>query len=429
MPPQINSILKQVLERIKPFEQELQEMGELVKKFTEKINNNLKKFEIDAEVFIGGSFAKKTVIKKEHYDVDVFLRFARNYEDKEISNLARKILNGIGDVSLIHGSRDYFRIKLKKDLFVELIPVIKVNKPEESLNITDLSYSHVKYINKKINSEKLREEIMIAKAFCHANHCYGAESYIKGFSGYSLELLIYHYKGFLKFIKAIAKAKKGEKIIIDIEKDFKNKNQVMMDLNSSKLQSPIILIDPTNKHRNALAALSEETLEKFKDNCVDFLKKPSIGSFEEKKTNLEEIKRKADKNKFDFVLLEATTHKQEGGIAGSKLLKFYNHLGEEIKKFFYVKEKGFNYNGKQAARFYFVVKSKEDVLISGPNIEDEKNVKIFKKKHKGYYTKKGKTYAKEIVDLSLKKFLENWMKKYKDKIKGMSVGDIKIVEE
>lgn len=49
------------------------------------------------------------------------------------------------------------------------------------------------------------DEIKIAKAFCHATGCYGAESYIKGFSGYALELLIYHYKSFQSFVKAMTK--------------------------------------------------------------------------------------------------------------------------------------------------------------------------------------------------------------------------------
>ena len=125
------------------------------------------------------------------------------------------------NISVVHGSRDYFRLKISPDFFIELIPVKKVKNPKESENITDLSYSHVNYIKRKVKSKKVLDEIRIAKAFCYATKCYGAESYIKGFSGYALELLVYYYKGFMKFIKAMEKAK--EKIVIDIEKDYKNK--------------------------------------------------------------------------------------------------------------------------------------------------------------------------------------------------------------
>lgn len=425
MSKKINSILKEVLLRVKPSKEEINEMDLFINNFIKIVEEKIEKLKINAEIFVGGSFAKKTAIKKDHYDVDIFLRFKE--DNTEISELTKKILAGIEYVSLIHGSRDYFKIKLKEDFFIELIPVIKIKKPGEALNITDLSYSHVNYIKKRIKPESLLEEVMLAKAFCYANHCYGAESYIKGFSGYALELLIYYYGSFLKFITAIAKAKKDEKIIIDIEKDFKSKKQVLMDLNSSKLGSPIILIDPTCKQRNALAALSEETFEKFREACLSFLKKPSLEFFEEKKTDIETIKKSAEKKKFEFILLEARTDRQEGDIAGSKLLKFYNHLNNEIGRFFYIKNKGFNYNGKNAARFYFVVKEKEEILIVGPNINDYENVKAFEKAHKSYYTKKGKVYAKEIVNLSINEFIAKWIRKYKDKIKGMSVVGLEIV--
>ncbi len=267
---------------------------------------------------------------------------------------------------------------------------------------------------------------MIAKAFCYANHCYGAESYIKGFSGYAIELLILYYGSFLKLIKAMSKVK--EKTVIDIERQFKNKRQVMMDLNSSKLQSPIILIDPTYKNRNALAALSEETFERFKKTANDFLKNPSLEMFEEKKTNLEKIKKDSSDKKYEFVLLESITNKQEGDIAGSKLLKFYDHLTKEIEKFFDIKNKGFNYNGKVSARYFFVGKSKEEIVVGGPEIKDKKNVEAFKKEHKDYFTKKGRIYSKKIINFSLKNFVEKWVEKNAKKIKEMSVTEMKIVE-
>src|SRR3989344_3469037 len=88
------------------------------------------------------------------------------FKGKDISKLTEKLLKDLKNVHLIHGSRDYFQIKDSKDFFIELIPVIKVNDPKKAENITDLSYSHVKYINRKIKSQKILNEIKIAKAFC-----------------------------------------------------------------------------------------------------------------------------------------------------------------------------------------------------------------------------------------------------------------------
>ena len=435
------AILSEVIKKIEPKKEDLKIITNLTEKFLEKIKSNLKKFKIDAEIFIGGSFAKRTVIKKDKYDIDIFIRFNKKYKNEEIPLLTKKALGNINFAS-VHGSRDYFRITLKENFFLEIIPVKRINKPEEYENITDLSYFHVKYINKKVKSQKILDDIKLAKAFCYANNCYGAESYISGFSGYSLELLIYYYKGFLNFIRAMSKIGnnfssknrramskiKEKKEIIDIEKQFKNKNNALIDLNSSKLNSPIILIDPTYKQRNVLAALSSETYNRFQKACKEFLKNPSITSFEIKKANLDKIKKNAEEKGKEFILLEAETNKPEGDVAGSKLLKFYHHLEKEIDKFFNISKKGFNYNNKKSARYFFVAKNKEEIVFGGPYADDKKNVSKFKKMHKKIFLKNKRIYSKEKIHIQLNKFIDKWKIKNNKRMQDMNIVSLKEVK-
>jgi tRNA nucleotidyltransferase (CCA-adding enzyme) len=420
------NIFKEVLKKSNPSEEDLNYIEKNVDIFSKTIKENLKKFKIDAEIFVGGSFAKGTVIKKDNYDVDIFIRYNKKYKNEEISLLTSKILGKLKNVSVIHGSRDYFRINYEKNFFIELIPVKKIKNPKEYENITDLSYLHVKYINKKIKLKKSLDEIKIAKAFCYANNCYGAESYIGGFSGYSLELLVYHYKGFINFIRAMSKIGK-EKEIIDIEKQFKNKKSVLMDLNSSKLKSPIILIDPTYKQRNVLAALSQETYEKFRKACKEFIKNPSLKHFEIKKIDIEKVKEDSLKKGQEFILIEAKTNKPEGDVAGSKLLKFYNHLNKEISLFFIIKKKGFNYNNKKSARYFFVAERKKEILYSGPFTDDEKNSQNFKKEHKNVYETKKRLYAKEKINFNLRGFIDKWKVKNAKIIEEMYIDEFKLI--
>ena len=427
----INSVLDEVFKNIAPSKEEIDAISGSLNEFIRKVKKVSSSMKIDVDIFVGGSFAKNTAIKKGEYDVDIFMRFDKKYGEDKISELARRILSKVGKFETIHGSRDYFRMQSGENLFFELIPVMKVKKPEGANNVTDLSYLHVKYVNKKLKSPKILEQVMLAKAFCHANKCYGAESYINGFSGYALELLVHHYGGFEKFLKGALKVtntQKGtSKEVIDMEKFFKKKQDVLLDLNGAKLSSPIILVDPTHKYRNVLAALSEETFEKFKKSATKFLKNPSIADFEEKKTDLKKIKVNANKKKLDFVLIEASTDKVAGDVAGSKLLKFYRHLDYEINKSYKISKKGFNYNSKQAARCFFVAKSRGEVLSSGPDIKDKKNVKAFEKMHKSYFIKKGRIYAKEVIKDSLKMFLDKWKSKNKKKIKEMYITNVKVV--
>ena len=420
----VNSILKEVLKNIEPSKEDLEIIETSLKKFTDEIQEKIKKEKIEAEVFVGGSFAKGTLIKKGEYDIDIFIRFDKKY--KNISELTQKILERKKDISVIHGSRDYFRLKIKENIFFEIVPTMKVKNPKDAENITDLSYFHVKYVKNKLKSKETLNDVKIAKVFCYANNFYGAESYIGGFSGYGLELLIYYFGSFLKFVKNFENKK--DKQIIDIEKNYKNKNEILMNLNSSKLQSPVILIDPTYKQRNVLAALRIETFEKFKKSCSDFLKNPSNEFFVLKKIDFEKAKNLAKKKNFEFILIKAETERQEGDIAGSKLLKFHKHLNEEISKFFKVADKGFEYSEKKSANYFFVAENKKEMTIKGPFEKDIHNAEKFRKKHKNVFVKSGNLCAVEKIDFNLKEFIESWMQKNKKKTEGMGITNLKIVD-
>jgi len=431
MTKKINSILGEVLKSVEPEKEEVKKINQILGEIEKRINQSLKSKKITANLFVGGSFAKNTLIKKKEYDIDLFLRFDKKHGSKNISNLTESILKTKNKksfkLSKIHGSRDYFKLQVDKNLVFEIIPVLKIKNPREAENITDLSYSHVRYINKNVKSQKILNDIKIAKAFCHANNCYGAESYVKGFSGYGLELLTHKYGGFEKFLKAMVKIGKGKKEIIDIEKHHKSKKTILLDLNASKLNSPVILIDPTYKQRNALAGLGQETFEKFQATAKAFLRKPSLKFFEIQKLDFEALKKKSEKKKEEFIVLEIETHKQEGDIAGSKILKFYKHLEKEIEKYFDVKGKGFEYYGEKKGKVFFSVKRKKNILASGPNVKQKKHVAAFKKKHKKTFIKKGRIYSKLESKENLKEFLKVWKKKNGKRMKEMSVKGFGVV--
>jgi len=217
------------------------------------------------------------------------------------------------------------------------------------------------------------------------------------------------------------------KVVIDIEKHFKNKQEILMDLNSSKLQSPIVLIDPTYKQRNTLAALSEETLKKFKKSCKKFLKNPSLDLFKLKKINLEKLKKNAIKKGFKFVLIEIKTNKQKGDIAGGKLLKFYKHLTSEIENYFEIKNKGFKYENGKTAMVFFATKNRKEILFRGPRVKDKRHTARFRKKHKNVFTRKSRVYAKEKINFNIEEFLKRWKNKNKKKMNEMTIIEMKII--
>ncbi len=409
----VKEILDAQLKEISPPASDLEKINKISKEFQETLTNNLKKLKIKAQVFLGGSLAKNTLVKKDPYDIDIFVRFDPSYKDKDISNLLGKALP---DAKRVHGSRDYYQQKVNK-IIVEIIPTIKISKPDQATNVTDLSYFHVNYMLTQIKKHKnLTQEIQLAKTFAHAQNVYGAESYIHGFSGYALELLVSHYKSFTKFLEEISKwdPKKG-KLVIDQEKFYKNDNEVLTNLNKSKQISPIILIDPTNKERNASSSLSNDTFYKFQNHCRSFLKKPSKQAFKQKHVK-DEFKNK------NPTILTVKTNKQAGDISGTKSKKFFDFLISRLKKEFTIKKEGFEYEEKEnISRFYFILAKKPDETVKGPPVTAIHNLTNFKKAHPKAIIKNHFAYATLKHNLTFKEWFTKFKKDDKKIIKDMGI--------
>jgi tRNA nucleotidyltransferase (CCA-adding enzyme) len=398
----------------------LKHLKKEVNNFVSLIKKEILKRKIEVEVFVGGSYAKGTLIKNGKYDIDVFLRFDPIIND--ISRITEEIVMGVSKygykVRKVRGSRDYFTME-KEDTRFEVIPVLRIKNVKEGKNVTDLSYFHVNYVKNRIRKKNLAMEIMLAKKFCKAQRVYGAESYISGFSGYGLECLIIHYGSFEKMLKELIKV--DETIVLDPEKLYKKKQDVLLELNENKLQSPIILVDPTWKERNSLAALNWESFRRFQNAAKKLLKNPSREFFRTAKLNIEKMKEFAKKNKSEFLEIEIETNRQEGDIAGTKMKKFSRLLKREIEKYFYIVRDEFDYNMGKKSRFYLVISPKKQVIKPGPPVSMKENVKKFKRKNKNVFEKDGLIYSRINVNFSGRKLLKRFLRDNKDKVRKMGI--------
>jgi tRNA nucleotidyltransferase (CCA-adding enzyme) len=413
--------LKSVLKELN-FElnkEELDEIKTKTIKLLSVLKENIKKLKIKADVFVGGSFAKGTLIKEKGYDVDIFVRF---YDEKNIDKL-EKIIKKL-KYEKIHGSRDYFRIN-NGEIRFEIIPVLKISNPKQAKNVTDLSYFHVNYVKKKINY-RIAREIAITKAFFKASGVYGAESYIRGISGYGVECLLIYYKTFEKLARTLTSSREDEKIIIDIEKIYKNKQDLIIDMNESKSSGPIILVDPTYKERNVLAALSKETFLKLKEDLIKFLKKPSKDYFISKEIDINKLKEEAKRKNCEFLTINLTTDRQEGDIAGTKLKKFSEFLINETEKYFKITRKDFVYDEGQEGQLYLIVKPNKEFIKVGPPTSMKSECSAFKSQNDKVVEKKGRLYSVQKINFLCKTFIEQFKEKYADKIKSMDVIGIRV---
>ncbi len=420
---QIKKFLKEL--NFSPSKEELTEIRKKTEQIVSLLRNEIKKRKINADVFVGGSYPKGTLAENTTYDIDTFVRFDLKY--LEISALLEKIvknsLKKFGDVTKIHGSRDYFKVSPAERMSFEIIPVAKIGNPKEARNVTDLSYFHVNYVKRKLKNN-MAGEVILAKKFCESLGVYGAESYIHGFSGYGLECLIIYYKSFEKMLLGLSKVK--DRIIIDIEKRFKNKKDILFELNENKIQCPIILIDPTWKERNALAALSYESFHKFQKRAKDFLKKPKREHFEIRNIEKEKLERAAEAKGGEFLSIHLRTEKQEGDIAGTKLKKFAEYLETEISRYFDVLLKEFLYGDEKEAVFYIGVRSKGEIIKFGPPVSMKAHAYEFKKKNDNVFEKGGFLRAKVKVDFTAKDFVERWAKENEKKMNEMGIVELAV---
>ena len=390
----MKDVLPEELRKISLSSDLLLRLSEIAKDFISQLKSK------GVNAYVGGSLAKGTMVKYSgKQDVDIFVVFDNSEDVLKLENILGK-LKLSGKLKKVHGSRDYFQI-VCKEVILEIIPVVKNNDPEIAENVTDVSLSHVKYVLGAVKKNPgIADDIKLAKAFCRAQRCYGAESYIRGFSGYSLEILVIHFGGFVKFLKNI-----GKKKVLDPLKYFKNEREVLMELNSSKLQGPLILIDPTYKYRNITAGLGFETFDKFVKISNNFLKLPSTEFFKKKEIDLEKMKKFAVCKKARFLEIDLETSRQEGDIAGTKMKKMLDFFVKElIRKQQKVLQKEFDYDGVgQKAKGYLVVEEKTQIDLRGPSVKLEDAVKKFKKakgkkifKKKGYYWYKEKSGIEKI---------------------------------
>ncbi|MFH1238089.1 MAG: nucleotidyltransferase domain-containing protein [archaeon] len=393
----IKIILEKELVAISLSQKEVLDLQRIAKEFIKQLASK------KIKAYVGGSLAKGTVIKKPgKQDIDIFVVFDSNEGIRRFEKVL-KMIKLPGQLKKVHGSRDYFQI-ICENILLELVPVMKNKNPELAENVTDVSLSHVKYIGEIVKKNpKISDEIKLAKAFCWANRCYGAEGYVRGFSGYSLEVLVIYFGSFVKFLKGISR-----KRVIDPLKYFKNEREVLNELNTSKLTGPVILIDPTYRYRNVTAGLGEETFEKFNIVAKKFLKSPSLNFFEWQSIDIRGLKRFADKKKVTFLEINLKTNRQEGDIAGTKMKKFLDffvsELGRRQQK---VLVKEFDYLGEgDKAKGYVVVEEKKEIEIRGPSVGLVNIVKNFRKangknsfKKNGYWWVKKETSIQDIFRL------------------------------
>lgn len=397
---------KKILSEISPSKQEDKNMKKCVDEFISLLVNSSKKLGLVCDFYIGGSFGKGTYLKGKS-DVDIFCRFSLDYEDNRLSSNLLSVLEQAGiEYVRQKGSRDYFSGEFargKSCFKFELIPCFKIENLSDAKNTTDYSPLHVEFLRKKIEKNSfLIDEIRLAKQFFKSKRLYGAESYINGFSGHVIDILITYYKS-LKNLLINAKTWE-EGTFIDICNYYKSETDALESLSKDKI-SNLVIVDPILKDRNAAKALSTENYSKFVfiANLIDELVEDDF-MIEKKslKEKIREYRKFAKKGGYEFVAYEIdiSLDGMSEDIVGSKLLKIHGKVFSYYSSFeFEVFEDSFEIDFDEGKCVFIYLLNSASIpkikKICGPSVFMKDASKKFIEKRRDYFVENSRVCAYE----------------------------------
>jgi tRNA nucleotidyltransferase (CCA-adding enzyme) len=273
MQEKIEKVCMTVLKRVTPTKRKRAEIEALAKKLEKKVANASKTFGVDAVIRVEGSMAKDTWLSKEP-DIDVFMRVPIKIPRKNLGEIGLKIARKAtkGSMQIERFAEHPYLEAFVNNVRVNIVPCYAVKKRGEWLSATDRTPYHTDYVNKHL-SVKMRNEVRLLKRFMKGIDVYGAEIKIGGFSGYLCELLILHYKSFIKALEAFARFK--QRIVIDIENYYKERENELQLL----FKEPLVIIDPVDKGRNVASAVQPHRLYTFVTATRTFLRDAGLNFF------------------------------------------------------------------------------------------------------------------------------------------------------
>jgi tRNA nucleotidyltransferase (CCA-adding enzyme) len=276
--PEINSLTKQVLEKITPTIEDRTKVEAITRELELKVSLACRQESVDAVVRVEGSVAKDTWLK-ENPDIDIFMRLPTSIPRKHFGTVALRIAkNAAGSYEQIERFAEHPYLQLiVEDYRVDIVPCYDT-KPGEWKSATDRTPYHTDFIKKHLDKDLLGE-VRLLKKFMKGTGVYGAEIKIGGFSGYLCELLIMKYRSFAQTIEAFAHYNK--RIIIDIENQYANREREI----SLLFPEPMVIIDPVDKGRNVASPVQSQKLYDFVGATREFLKNPNMTFFYPSKSN------------------------------------------------------------------------------------------------------------------------------------------------
>ncbi len=266
---QPGEVEREVLERIRPGEEERRRVMEVYGSVRRALEEGLRDRVPGFSVSLQGSVAKDTWLSG-NVDLDVFVLFPAELGKRWIKEEALKLLLRVFEdwrYTVRYAEHPYLTL-LVDGYEVDVVPALKLTSAREARTAVDRTPFHTEYVNSKLDGG-MRDQVRLLKAFMKGIGVYGAEVRVRGFSGYLAELLVIAYGGFRAVLEAASRWKRP--VVVDVENHYRgNIGEVLARFPDS----PLVVVDPVDPGRNAAAAVSPRRMGELAWAARRYLESP-----------------------------------------------------------------------------------------------------------------------------------------------------------
>lgn len=251
------SIESQVLEKIRPTEEDVRFICNAADCLKKIVEDYVKGHNIDAEVRFVGSYIKGTYLSDP--DLDLFVLFPEDVPLKDMERIGLSVGEVLTNGIMMYAEHPYTR-GVYEGLSVDLVPGYALKNTDKLKSAVDRTPFHTRYILDNLKEEQ-RDEVRLLKKFMKGIGVYGAEPNTRGFSGYMCELLVLHYGSFRNVLEAAC--------------DWKEGTTISVDKKGPPMIGPLVVYDPVDQKRNVASAVHIDTLSLFIVASKTYLAAPS----------------------------------------------------------------------------------------------------------------------------------------------------------
>jgi len=227
------------------------------KAFANSVVQKLSKLLPQAKVTFIGSAARDTGLRASR-DIDIFCAFSKGSEEEIVAKTFAAARASIKGAKWEKHYAEHPYLQAKTSGFeVEVIPCFAIKENQRIISAVDRSPLHMAYLERKLSLAQ-RRDVRVLKQLLKSAGIYGAEARIGGFSGYVCELLVLNYRSLFNLLQAASSWRLP--VVIDIE------GQYYQDDKAALAKFPgaqLVVVDVTDKERNAAAAISIDCLSAF----------------------------------------------------------------------------------------------------------------------------------------------------------------------